>query len=119
MRTLILGLDAFDPIFFEQLNSKGKTPNLSKLVEAGKYSRFRVSDPPQSEVSWTSIATGMNPGDHGMFDFVHRNPANYSLQVSLLPTQNNLLGLQFIPPHNARTIFDEAVEDGYPATSMW
>lgn len=119
MRTLILGLDAFDPLFFEQLHSKGKTPNLSKFVQAGDYSRFRVSDPPQSEVSWTSIATGMNPGGHGMFDFVHRNPANYSLQVSLLPTQNNLLGLQFIPPHNSRTIFDEAVDDGYPATSMW
>lgn len=119
MRTLIIGLDAFDPLFFEQLHSKGKTPNLSKLVQGMGYSRFRVSDPPQSEVSWTSIATGMNPGSHGMFDFVHRNPANYSLQVSLLPTQNNLLGLQFVPPHNSRTIFDEAVEDGYPATSMW
>ncbi len=119
MRTLIIGLDAFDPTFFEKLQTQGKTPNLSKLLEAGGYSRFRVSDPPQSEVSWTSIATGMNPGGHGMFDFVHRNPANYSLQVSLLPTQKNLLGLQFVPPYNARTIFDEAVEDGYPATSMW
>lgn len=119
MRTLIIGLDAFDPTFFEKLHTQGKTPNLSKLLEAGGYSRFRVSDPPQSEVSWTSIATGMNPGGHGMFDFVHRNPANYSLQVSLLPTQKNLLGLQFVPPYNARTIFDEAVEDGYPATSMW
>ena len=119
MRTLIIGLDAFDPAFFEKLHTQGKTPNLSKLREAGGYSRFRVSDPPQSEVSWTSIATGMNPGGHGMFDFVHRNPANYSLQVSLLPTQKNLLGLQFVPPYSARTIFDEAVEDGYPATSMW
>ncbi|MBE7435634.1 MAG: alkaline phosphatase family protein [Anaerolineales bacterium] len=119
MRTLIIGLDAFDPAFFERLHSQGKTPNLSKLLEAGGYSRFRVSDPPQSEVSWTSIATGMNPGGHGMFDFVHRNPANYSLQVSLLPTQKGLLGRQFIPPHGARTIFDEMVEEGYPATSMW
>lgn len=119
MRTLIIGLDAFDPTFFEKLHSQGKTPNLDKLLEAGGYSRFRVSDPPQSEVSWTSIATGMNPGGHGMFDFVHRNPANYSLQVSLLPTQKNLLGLQFVPPYNARTIFDEAVEDGYPATTLW
>ncbi|GMV34027.1 MAG: hypothetical protein DYG85_15710 [Chloroflexi bacterium CFX1] len=119
MRTLIIGLDAFDPTFFEKLHSQGKTPNLGKLLEAGGYSRLRVSDPPQSEVSWTSIATGMNPGGHGMFDFVHRNPANYSLQVSLLPTQKNLLGLQFVPPYNARTIFDEAVEDGYPATTLW
>lgn len=119
MRTLIIGLDAFDPVVFEKLHSQGKTPNLGKLSTAGGYSRFNVTNPPQSEVSWTSIATGMNPGGHGMFDFVHRNPANYSLQVSLLPTQKNLLGLQFIPPYTARTIFDEAVQDGYPATSMW
>lgn len=119
MRTLIIGLDAFDPVIFEKLHTQGKMPHLGKLLEAGGYSRFRVSDPPQSEVSWTSIATGMNPGGHGMFDFVHRNPANYSLQVSLLPTQKNLLGLQFVPPYNARTIFDETVEDGFPATSMW
>jgi len=119
MRTLIIGLDAFDPAFFEKLQSQGKTPNLSRLLQTGGYSRFRVSDPPQSEVSWTSIATGMNPGGHGMFDFVHRNPANYNLQVSLLPTQKNLLGLQFIPPITAPTIFDQTVEDGLPATSMW
>src|SRR5688572_5084538 len=119
MRTLIIGLDAFDPTFFEKLHTQGKTPNLSKLVQAGGYSRFIVSDPPQSEVSWTSIATGKNPGEHGMFDFVHRNPANYSLQVSLLPTQKNLLVLQFVSPHTSRTIFDEAVDQGYPATSMW
>lgn len=119
MRTILIGLDAFDPAFFEQLHSKGKIPNLSKLADAGGYARLRVSDPPQSEVSWTSIATGLNPGGHGMFDFVHRNPASYGLQVSLLPTQRNLLGLQFVPPHGARTIFDEAVSDGYPATSLW
>ena len=119
MRTILIGLDAFDPAFFEQLHSKGKTPNLSKFVDAGGYARLRVADPPQSEVSWTSIATGLNPGGHGLFDFVHRNPASYGLQVSLLPTQRNLLGLQFIPPHGARTIFDEAVSDGYPATSLW
>lgn len=119
MRTLIIGLDAFDPSFLERMQSKGKTPNLNKFIEKRGYSHFQVVDPPQSEVSWTSIATGLNPGGHGMFDFVHRNPANYSLQVSLLPTQRNLLGLQFIPPHNAPTIFDEAVNDGYPATSLW
>ena len=119
IRTILIGLDAFDPAFFEQLHSQGKTPNLSKFVDAGGYARLQVTDPPQSEVSWTSIATGLNPGGHGLFDFVHRNPASYGLQVSLLPTQRNLLGLQFVPPHSARTIFDEAVSDGYPATSLW
>jgi predicted AlkP superfamily phosphohydrolase/phosphomutase len=119
MRTLLIGLDAFDPALFEQLHNQGKTPNLSRFVESKGYARLRVADPPQSEVSWTSIATGLDPGGHGMFDFVHRDPTTYRLQVSLLPTRKNVLGLQFVPPHNARTLFEEAVSEGYPATSLW
>ncbi|MFN2144365.1 MAG: alkaline phosphatase family protein [Anaerolineales bacterium] len=83
MKTIIVGLDAFDPKYFEALHEKGKTPHLSKYVERNGYSRFKISNPAQSEVSWTSIATGLNPGGHGMFDFVHRNPKNYSINVSL------------------------------------
>lgn len=119
MKTILIGFDAYDPKIFEKLYSEGKTPNLGKLVELGYYSRFKVTNPPQSEVSWTSIATGMNPGYHGIFDFVHRNPTNYSPQVSLLPTKSNVLGVQFVPPHHAKTIFDVAVEDGYPGISLW
>jgi predicted AlkP superfamily phosphohydrolase/phosphomutase len=119
MKTIIIGLDAFDPNRFEELHEQGKTPNLSKFVESNSYSRFEISNPAQSEVSWTSIATGLNPGGHGMFDFVHRNPKNYGITVSLLPTKKTMVGMQFIPPHSAETIFDHAVERGYPATSLW
>lgn len=119
MKTLILGLDAFDPSFFENLYEQGKLPNLGKLLDGKGYARFEVSNPPQSEVSWTSIATGLDPGGHGMFDFVHRDPQTYNLHVSLLPTGRGLGGVQFIRPSNARTIFDMAAEKGYPATSMW
>ncbi len=119
MRSLILGLDAFDPIFFEKLHSQGKTPNLSSIAEMGGYSRFEVVNPPQSEVSWTSIATGLNPGEHGMFDFVHRDPLSYGLQVSLLPMERSLGGTQFVRPYRAKSIFDIAADRGYPASSLW
>lgn len=119
MQTLILGLDAFDPRVFERLSEEGKLPHLTRYVEAGGYSRFAVTNPPQSEVSWTSIATGLNPGGHGVFDFVHRDPATYTLSVSLLPTRTNLFGTQFVPPYTARTIFDQAVRQGFPATVLW
>jgi len=119
MRTILIGFDAFDPTFFERLQSEGKTLNLCKFVDRGGYSPFRVTNPPQSEVSWTSIATGMNPGGHGIFDFVHRNPATYGLYVSLLPTKSSMLGTQFVPPHGTDTIFEAAVKDGYQATSLW
>ena len=119
MKTIIVGFDAFDPSVFEHLYSQGKMPNLGKYLENGGYARFKVSNPAQSEVSWTSIATGLNPGGHGLFDFVHRNPADYSLHVSLLPTKRQLFGIQFTPPHTAQTIFDYAVQQGYPATVLW
>lgn len=119
MKTLLLGLDAFDPGFFEGMVERGELPHLRDLVEAGKYSRFQVANPPQSEVSWTSIATGLNPGNHGLFDFVHRDPATYSVQVSLLPTEKTLAGIRFTSPHRARTIFDTAVDRGFPATTLW
>lgn len=119
MRTLILGLDAFDPALFERLANEGKLPHLGRYLQAGGYSRFGVANPPQSEVSWTSIATGLNPGQHGIFDFVHRDPATYSLYPSLLPTRHTLGGTRFVPPFTARTIFDQAASQGFPATSMW
>ena len=119
MHTLILGFDSFDPILFESLHEQGKLPHLGRLADDGKYARFTVSDPPQTEVSWTSIATGANPGVHGIFDFVHRDPASYTPYVSLLPTQSSKLGVQFVPPHQANTIFEEAAKMGYPSTSLW
>jgi predicted AlkP superfamily phosphohydrolase/phosphomutase len=119
MKSILVGFDAFDPGFFERLSEGGKLPNLTKFMGDGAYARFNVSNPPQSEVSWTSIATGLNPGSHGVFDFVHRNPETYALHVSLLPTKKGLAGVQFTRPYDARTIFDHAVERGYPATSLW
>lgn len=119
MRVLIIGLDAFDPTIFERLNEAGRLPNLRRYVAKNGYSRFTVSNPPQSEVSWTSIATGLNPGGHGMFDFVHRDPATYALNVSLLPTKSGLTGTQFAEPYDATTIFDQAVAKGFPATVLW
>ncbi len=78
LRTLLLGFDAFDPRRFEALTTQGKLPNLTRYVATRGYAHFTVANPPQSEVSWTSIATGLNPGGHGMFDFVHRDPATYA-----------------------------------------
>jgi len=119
MYTLIIGLDAFDPNIFENLSNSGKLPNLNRLMKQGGYSRFEVSNPPQSEVSWTSIATGLNPGEHGMFDFVHRDPASYALEVSLLPMKRGIGGFEFVRPYQSRTIFDAAADRGFPATSLW
>lgn len=119
MNTVILGLDALDPRVVERLAGEGRLPNLGRFLEEGRFASLEVTHPPQSEVSWTSIATGVDPGGHGIFDFVHRNPKDYGLSLSLLPMRRRLGAMQFAPPHQARTLFDEAVSAGYPATSLW
>jgi predicted AlkP superfamily phosphohydrolase/phosphomutase len=119
MRTIILGFDAFDPVFFEGLLTKGQLPNLARYVASDGYRHFEVANPPQSEVSWTSIATGLNPGEHGIFDFVHRDPKSYIPYVSLLPTKRGLGGIQYVPPFTAGTFFDQAARKGFPAISLW
>lgn len=119
MKTVIIGLDAYDPKIFERLSEQGLLPNLTRYVGSGGYSRFEVSNPPQSEVSWTSIATGMNPGHHGIFDFVHRHPKTYAPYVSLLVMKKGVGGSRFVPPHSTKTLFNHAAMQGYPAVSLW
>lgn len=119
MKTIILGFDAFDPARFEQLSASGTLPHLTYLAETGGYARLSVSNPPQTEVSWTSIITGLNPGGHGIFDFVHRDPVSYTPYVSLLPTRSSLIGTKFVPPFQAMTIFEEVARQGFPATALW
>lgn len=119
MQTVILGFDAFDPGIFERLIEQGRLPHLGEYVAANNYARFSVSNPPQSEVSWTSIATGADPGVHGMFDFVHRDPSSYALIPSLLLTKTDLIGTQFIPAYTTRTLFEQATLKGFPATVLW
>jgi predicted AlkP superfamily phosphohydrolase/phosphomutase len=119
MKTIILGFDSFDPAVFEDMAGQIQLTNLSKFVDAKGYSRLEVCSPPQTEVSWTSIATGADPGGHGIFDFVHRDPSTYAPYVSILPMKKSSLGEQFVPPYIARTLFEEAAGMGYPATALW
>src|ERR1051325_4411651 len=104
---------------FEELASRAELPHLQKFLEKGGYSRLEVCSPPQTEVSWTSIATGMDPGGHGIFDFVHRDPATYAPYVSILPMRKGPAGEQFVPPYTTKTLFEEAADMGYPSTALW
>ncbi len=119
MKTLILGFDSFDPNVFEDLAGQNQLPNLEKFKQQGGYSRLEVCSPPQTEVSWTSIATGADPGGHGIFDFVHRDPVSYAPYVSILPMRTSAVGEQFVPPYTAKTFFEETADMGYPATALW
>ncbi len=74
-RLLILGFDGVDPILLDRFMAAGELPAFSKLASQGHYQRLGTTIPPQSPVAWSTFITGLDPGGHGIFDFIHRDPA--------------------------------------------
>jgi predicted AlkP superfamily phosphohydrolase/phosphomutase len=68
----VLGIDGMDPGFLERHWSE--LPNLDRLRHLGEFKRLGTVMPPQSPVAWSTFITGMDPGGHGIFDFIHRDP---------------------------------------------
>ena len=69
-----------DPAFVER--HWADLPNLARLRQRGSYSHLETTDPPQSPVAWSTFITGLDPGEHGIFDFVHRDPVTLEPYLS-------------------------------------
>ena len=72
---IVLGVDGMDPQFVQQHWSD--LPNLDRLRHQGDFKPLGTTTPPQSPVAWSTFITGMDPDGHGLYDFVHRDPATY------------------------------------------
>lgn len=82
-RVIVLGLDGLDPRITESLLAAGELPSLARLRETGGYRRLGTTRPAQTPVAWSSFATSANPGGHGIYDFLTRNPATYLPEIAL------------------------------------
>lgn len=71
---IVLGVDGLDPHLLQQYVAEGRMPNCQKLMAMGSFSPLATSDPPQSPVAWSNFISGTNPGGHGIFDFIARDP---------------------------------------------
>ncbi len=76
-KVVILGFDGADARLISQWMDEGKLPNLAQLRDDGTFLPLQPTNPPQTPVSWSSFATGTNPGKTRIFDFLMRNPADY------------------------------------------
>jgi predicted AlkP superfamily phosphohydrolase/phosphomutase len=74
-RVIVIGFDGMDPRLCERMIEAGELPNLARMRERGGYQPLGTTIPPQSPVAWATFITGANPGVHGIFDFIHRDPA--------------------------------------------
>jgi predicted AlkP superfamily phosphohydrolase/phosphomutase len=81
MKVLVIGLDG---VTFDLLGpwiEAGELPNLQKLMAQGASGKLRTTLPPISSSSWSSFLTGVNPGKHGLVDFVYPGADSYKVSM--------------------------------------
>jgi predicted AlkP superfamily phosphohydrolase/phosphomutase len=82
-KVIVIGLDGLEPSIVESMLERAELPNLAKIRASGTYTPLNTTYPAQTPVAWSSFATGTNPGGHGIFDFISRDPETYLPDVAL------------------------------------
>lgn len=117
-RVVVIGLDGMEPSIVERMLADGELPNLARMRQAGGYARMATTLPAQTPVAWSSFAVGANPGAHGIFDFLARDPATRRPDVGLYRYEQKS---RFLPPRavNLRggtPLWDRLGDAGVPST---
>ncbi|MBM4284067.1 MAG: hypothetical protein FJ128_02290 [Deltaproteobacteria bacterium] len=81
-RLLLIGLDGATPQVLWPLLEEGKVPHLGRLAAAGAWGELRSTYPPLTPTAWTSFATGVGPGSHGLMDFIELVPSEYRVRFT-------------------------------------
>jgi len=119
-RVLVVGMDGLDPKLLGAMMEAGDLPNFAKLKAEGTFSPLRTTSPPESPVAWLSAATGCNPGQTGVFDFIRRRPQSYLPELTLPRTKRrsalSRTGSAFVPASDQRAVWDILSEHGIPAS---
>lgn len=68
-RTVIVGLDGVPYDLLNHLADAGIMPFTKKLISGGTFRKMQSTVPEVSSVAWSSIITGVNPAEHGIFGF--------------------------------------------------
>ena len=58
----------------------GRLPNLAAWLDAGRAAPLPSVAPPMSFPAWSSFATGLGPGEHGIFDFTQKIDGAYRIR---------------------------------------
>ncbi|MCK4681206.1 alkaline phosphatase family protein [bacterium] len=79
-KVLIIGLDGGTWSVLDRFMELGHMPFLKRLCGEGYRANLASTIPPLTPVAWSSFATGMNPGKHGVFGFLapQSEPGSYS-----------------------------------------
>jgi len=76
-RVLIVGLDGATWGVLERQIHAGTMPFLADLHAEGTHGVLQSTLPPLTPPAWATFQTGVNPGQHGVYDFVQHTCGGY------------------------------------------
>ncbi len=79
-KLLVIGLDGAPYPLIRNWVQAGYLPNLARLIDQGSFGVLQSTMPVHSPTAWASFMTGLNPGNHGVFDFVKREKDSYQFR---------------------------------------
>lgn len=79
-RLTVIGLDAATFDVIDPLVAAGDLPNLARLIRTGARGPLQSTVHPLTPQAWTTMVTGVNAGQHGIWDFQERFGSGYELR---------------------------------------
>jgi predicted AlkP superfamily phosphohydrolase/phosphomutase len=79
-RVLIIGLDGATFDLIDPWVEAGELPHMARLLKRGARGSLASTQPPATFPAWSTFMTGVNPGQHGVFDFTQRRPGTYEVE---------------------------------------
>jgi len=101
---VLIGIDGGTFDVMDPLLEAGRLPNLSRIISQGCRATLKSLTIPTSPLSWSSIATGKNPGKHGIFHFTEKVPGDYSLRFVNAGVRRGPALWELLSEHGKRVI---------------
>ena len=80
-RLFVLSLDGFSLEMADWAAATQVMPHMASLFNKGAIIPLNGILPAVNQVTWASYATGVNPGKHGVFGFVDREPSPFGVHI--------------------------------------
>lgn len=113
-RVIILGIDGVPHRLIKKFANNNVIPNIKSIIDKGIFTKMQSSIPEISSIAWSSIITGKNPAEHGIFGFTDFSEGTYQMTF---PNFNTLAVPPFWNKENSRSIIIN-VPSTYPAGKL-
>ena len=80
-RVILICIDGLDPNLLYSMIHEKELPAFKKIVDEGVHGYTISLLPPLSPAVWISLATGLTPLEHGVFDFIQAHLFRDSVRV--------------------------------------